>query len=275
MAREGFVKSAQRTLEVLELFAGSHRAATVAEVARELDYPQSSTSILLNDLARLGYLEQDAESRAFRPTLRVMLLGGWLQDRLIGESSLLRRMERLRARHDVTVLIGMQAGARVRYILTLRRPGAGLHMRAGMTRPIGRAAVGKALLLLKPEAEALRILRRANAEEAEPARRVDIAAVMADLRQARQRGWLESGGAVVPGQTVLAMPLPSLPDHPPLAIGLGTTMAEAERRREALVAALREVCGALRREAAPQSAGLSRPRAAAPARRVGPGPGSE
>ncbi|WP_439595392.1 IclR family transcriptional regulator [Falsiroseomonas sp.] len=254
MPREGFVKSAQRTLEVLELFAGTHRAATVAEVARDLGYPQSSTSILLADLARLGYLEQDSESRAYRPTLRVMLLGGWMQDRLLGEGSLLRRMERLRARHDVTVLIGMQAGARVRYILTLRRPAAGLHMRAGMTRAIGRAAVGKALLMLKSDAEAQRILRRANAEEAEPARRVDIAAVMADLRAARLRGWLESGGAVVPGQNVIAMPLPPLADHPPLAIGLGTTEAEVARRRDSLVAALREVHAALAREAAPQEA---------------------
>ncbi|MDP3418920.1 IclR family transcriptional regulator [Falsiroseomonas sp.] len=250
MPREGFVKSAQRTLEVLELFAGTHRAATVAEVARDLGYPQSSTSILLADLARLGYLEQDGISRAYRPTLRVMLLGGWLQDRLIGESSLLRRMEKLRARHDVTVLIGMQAGARVRYILTLRRPAAGLHMRAGMTRAIGRAAVGKALLMLKTDAEAQRILRRANAEEPEAARRVDIAAVMDSLRQARVQGWVESGGAVVPGQNVLAMPLPPLPEHPRLAIGLGTTEAEVARRRDSLVAALREVCAALKREAA-------------------------
>jgi DNA-binding IclR family transcriptional regulator len=247
--REGFVKSAQRTLEVLELFAGTHRAATVAEVARDLGYPQSSTSILLADLARLGYLEQDAASRAYRPTLRVMLLGGWLQDRLIGESSLLRRMEHLRAQHDVTVLIGMQAGARVRYILTLRRPAAGLHMRAGMTRAIGRAAVGKALLMKRSEADVQRILRRANAEEPDPARRVDVARVVEDIRAARQRGWVESGGAVVAGQNVLAMPLPPLSEHPPLAIGLGTTEAEVARRRDSLVAALREVCAALRREA--------------------------
>jgi DNA-binding IclR family transcriptional regulator len=236
--REGFVKSAQRTLEVLERFAGTHRAATVAEVARDLGYPQSSTSILLADLARLGYLEQDSISRAYRPTLRVMLLGGWLQDRLIGESSLLRRMERLRARHDVTV----------------RRPAAGLHMRAGMTRAIGRAAVGKALLMLKTDAEAQRILRRANAEEPEAARRVDIPTVMDSLRQARMRGWVESGGAVVPGQNVLAMPLPPLPEHPTLAIGLGTTEAEVARRRDSLVAALREVCAALKREAARRAA---------------------
>jgi DNA-binding IclR family transcriptional regulator len=246
--RETIVKSAQRTLEVLEYFAGTHRAATVAQICQELGYPQSSTSVLLQDLARLGYLEQDAQTRAYRPTLRVMLLGGWLQDRLIGESSLLRRMERLRARHGVTVLIGMRSGAMVRYILTLRRPGAGLAMRAGMTRPIGHAAVGKALLMTMPEAEAQRILRRANAEQPDPSRRLPMAAAIEDLRASRLQGWAESRGAVQPGQNVIAMPLPPLADHPPMAIGLGTTVEEVERRREKLIDALRKVCVALQGE---------------------------
>ncbi|MBR0641613.1 IclR family transcriptional regulator [Plastoroseomonas hellenica] len=249
----GFVKSAQRTLEVLEYFAATHHPAGVGEIARELGYPQSSTSVLLGDLARLGYLEQDG-MRRYRPTLRVMLLGGWLQDRLIGDGSLLRRMEQLRARHQVTVLIGMQAGARVRYILTLRRPGADATMRAGMMRPIGRAAVGKALLMLRTEAEAQRILRRANAEEAE-ARRVDVADVLEDISASRRRGWTESGGAVVPGQNVLAMPLPAMAGQPPMAIGLGALGEEVERQRPALVAALRETCAGLRHDADPAAGG--------------------
>lgn len=255
MPREDYVKSAQRTLEVLELFAGTHRAATVAEVSRELGYPQSSTSVLLGDLARMGYLEQDTASRAYRPTLRVMLLGGWMQDRLLGESSLLQRMEELRARHDVTVLIGMQSGARVRYILTLRRPSAGQAMRAGMTRQIGRAAVGKALLMMKSDAEVHHILRRANAEEADPARRVRIASVIEDLALARRQGWAESRGAVQAGQNVIAIPLPRLADHPPLAIGLGGVTVEMERRRDSLVEALHEVRAALLREACVACAG--------------------
>jgi DNA-binding IclR family transcriptional regulator len=247
MAAAGVVKSAARTLEVLEYFAASHAAAGVGEIARALGYPQSSTSVLLGDLARLGYLEQDA-ARRYRPTLRVMLLGGWMQDRLIGDGRLLRRMEALRARHGVTVLIGMQASAEVRYILTLRRPGADATMRAGMTRPIGRAAVGKALLMPKPDAEVQRILRRANAEASET-HRVRIAAVIEDLRASRLRGWTESGGAVRPGQNVLAMPLPPLAGQPPMAIGLGAALAESERQRTSLVAALRQTCNALGREA--------------------------
>ncbi|RKK02639.1 hypothetical protein EBE87_25970 [Pseudoroseomonas wenyumeiae] len=241
------VKSARRTIEVLEYFAETHRAAGVSELARRLGAPLSSTSVLLAGLARLGYLEQDPEDRRYRPTLRVMLLGGWLQDRLLGDSSLLRMMEQLRARTGMSVLIGLQRQAHVQYILTLRRPNlpGDENMRAGMLRPVTRAAVGKALLMLKQDDEVTRILRRANAEERDPALRLRQNVFLADLRRSRARGWTESAGSMVPGQSVLAMPLPLLQDQPPLAIGLGGPLDDVEDHREVLVQNLKEVCAAL------------------------------
>jgi DNA-binding IclR family transcriptional regulator len=241
------IKSAQRTIEVLEFFAETHRAASVSELARHLGAPLSSTSVLLASLARLGYLEQDAQDRRYRPTLRVMLLGAWLQDRLLGDSSLLRLMERLRSRTGMSVLIGLQRHARVQYILVLRSPHlpSGERMFAGMLRPITRAAVGKALMMLKSDAEIARLLRRANAEEPDARQRPALASLMADLRLSRARGWTESRGSMVPGQSVLAMPLPPLLDQPPLAIGLGGRREMVESRREELVAQLKAVCARL------------------------------
>ncbi|WP_159350522.1 IclR family transcriptional regulator [Roseomonas harenae] len=256
------VKSARRTIEVLEFFAEAHRAAGVSELARRLGAPLSSTSVLLAGLARMGYLEQDPEDRRYRPTLRVMLLGGWLQDRLLGDSSLLRLMEQLRARTGMSVLIGLQRQAHVQYILTLRRPDlpGDENMRAGMLRPVTRAAVGKALLMLKPDDEVTRILRRANAEEHDPALRLRLGAFFTDLRISRARGWTESAGSMVPGQSVLAMPLPSLQDQPPLAIGLGGPLEEVESRRGDLVRNLTEVCLFL----AAAERGAERPQARSP-----------
>ena len=247
MGTEGAtVKSARRTIEVLEYFAETHRPASVTELARRLDAPLSSTSVLLAGMARLGYLEQDPGDRRYRPTLRVMLLGGWLQDRLLGDSSLLRMMEQLRARTGMSVLIGLQRQAQVQYILTLRRPDLpNNEMRAGMLRPVTRAAVGKALLMLKPDEDVERVLRRANSEEPDPARRLSQAGFLADLRASRKRGWTESAGSMVADQSVLAMPLPALADQPPLAIGLGGPILDVERARNELVRSLKEVCLAL------------------------------
>ncbi|HWX47780.1 MAG TPA: helix-turn-helix domain-containing protein [Roseomonas sp.] len=240
------IKSLRRTLEVLEMFAETHEPATAAAIARRLGYPQSSTSMLLQSLTQLGYLEQVPADRTFRPTLRVMLLGAWLQDRLIGHGSLLRLMDGLRARTGFTVLIGMQQATRVRYILSLLREGTGENEpHAGMARPICRTGMGKALLLPLSDQAVARLLRRANAEEANPAFRLGQSAFLEDIRRSRERGWAIGNATVQRGVGVIGMMLPPLPGQPPLSIGLGGALPEITRRQEEIVGELRGVCQSL------------------------------
>ena len=68
------VKSAVRVLEVLELFDRLQREASVGEIARELGYPVSSTSMLLGNLLERGYLRHGPDQRSYFPTPRVTLL---------------------------------------------------------------------------------------------------------------------------------------------------------------------------------------------------------
>ena len=44
---------------MLEYFSHRHEPATVADIALQLSYPQSSTSVLLRTLVTLGYLEYE------------------------------------------------------------------------------------------------------------------------------------------------------------------------------------------------------------------------
>ncbi len=249
VAQERRIKSAKRTLEVLEFFAVTHRPATVMEVARALGYPQSSTSVLLGGLHRLGYLELDPVARSYRPTLRVLLLGAWQQESLLGDTHLLRLLEDLRRRSGFAVLLGMRQQAYVQYILTLRAPRGMVaqEQRAGLLKPLCRAAVGLALLMGLPDAEVERLARRANAEEREKALRVSIPALLREIQEGRVRGWVESAGRVLPGASVIAMPLPPLTGHPPLAVGLGGRQEAVNRARAEMVASLRATCEALAR----------------------------
>jgi len=72
------VKSAQRVMELLEFFTAERPEATVMDIVRVLDYPQSSASELLRCLVSLGYLSYDRYRRTYRPTTRVPLLGSWV-----------------------------------------------------------------------------------------------------------------------------------------------------------------------------------------------------
>ena len=67
---ESVIKSARRALEVLEYLDEVRSDASVMEIARALNYPQSSTSVLLRSLTSTGYLSYDPQRRRYAPTLR-------------------------------------------------------------------------------------------------------------------------------------------------------------------------------------------------------------
>lgn len=252
------VKSAVRVLAVLEHFATTHAPATVAELSRRLKFPQSSTSKLLSSLERLGYLQHDAVARSYRPTLRVLLLGAWLHDEIFGEGSLVSAMDELRRRTGLTVLIGMRHGAQVRVILALRglSPDA-VPLPTGTLAPLTNSAMGHVLLTEESDAALGRILRRANAEETDRARRLALPELLRQVDATRRRGWASRPAVALPGRGVVAMKLPRLPGQPEMAIGIGASLERLESEAGALAQMLREATTAL-----PSIAVRRQPRAA-------------
>lgn len=220
------IKSAKRTLELFELFGELRRPARVVEIQKRLDLPQSSASKLLRTFERMGYLQYDNENRTYYPTLRVALLGGWLHDQWFGHDSLLMSMEMLREKLGTSVLLGIQNDKHVLYMLALQalvqpRP----RLSTGTLRPICRAAAGKALLMQKADGDIGRLVRRVNAEEPDEHHHIKLKDLLADLACSRNRGFALSEGAVVAGTSVLAMPLPSLPGQPAMALGVGAPLS--------------------------------------------------
>ena len=89
------VKSAERTLAILDLFARERRALTARTVQTALGYPASSTIGLLKTLMRSGHLRFDRRTRLYVPTLRVVLLGDWIRATPLGSDRLRRALDRL------------------------------------------------------------------------------------------------------------------------------------------------------------------------------------
>lgn len=243
------VKSAQRVLEILEYLASTHEPATVAEVSRQLQFPQSSTSMLLHSLEKLGYLTYDPAGRCFRPTVRVMLLGSWMQDEIFGEGSLVSAMDSLRRSTGQTIMVGLRQGIHVRFILALRGTRANaLQVRAGTLASVCLSSVGKALLAHESDATILRIVRHANAVDPLSRQRVHAQSLLEEIRESRMRGWMESCDFPSAGRCAIATPLPLIPNQPALGLCIGTSTALMQRERNSLVAALiqaRETLGAM------------------------------
>ncbi|WP_410487096.1 helix-turn-helix domain-containing protein [Sphingobium baderi] len=76
---EDVVKSAARAMQVIEFMDTIRRPVSVVELARYLDYPQSSVSGLVQTLLVLGYLHFDPVDRTYTLSSKVSFMGLWVR----------------------------------------------------------------------------------------------------------------------------------------------------------------------------------------------------
>ncbi|PWE31451.1 IclR family transcriptional regulator [Pararhodobacter marinus] len=239
---ETVVKSAGRTIRILELFDELQRDATVVEIAEALGYPQSSCAALLRSLKLIGYLHYIPDRRSYIPTTRVSVLGNWVNRDVFGEGRLSLILRALGEATGETIMLAAQNGLLSQYIHVQQAPGPdAIHLMMGTTRPLIRSGTGYAILTRFKESEITRIVLRSNAERPEAEPPVSVADVLAAVEDVRRSGYAYVGRSVITrGGAVLAMPLPLLPHSPPLAIAICGHSRSMNARKEELVALLDE-----------------------------------
>lgn len=214
------VKSAARVLQVLELFDEERRPMPVAEVAAHYGWPASSTSALMGSLVTLGYLEYDPGKRVYRPSVRVALLGNWVQARLLREGQLTRLMEHLNEATGETIVLAARNGLATQYLRVLQGTNAlRLHLHIGTERPLFGSGTGSMVLSAMDDASIAKLARRFNATQP-PGKRVVLEDVLAAARQDRERGYAMSLNQVTMHSGLIAMLLPTGADEQPLVLGI-------------------------------------------------------
>lgn len=233
------IKSAERTLALFEMFSLHQRPLGVGEISRALNIPQPSVSMLVRNLANLGYLEHDRAARTYVPTMRIMLLGSWIHRRFSQENNLEARLEALVVRLGETVVMGIQNGIYSQYVLAqLPEDLHRLEVQSGLLRPITCTAIGRALLALKPDAEIEAIVRRCNAEVEEERLRVRPAAFMEEIAGIRAQGYARTSGDMTPGRAVIAISIPGPIGKMPMAVGVGGEIDRIAEKEAEILAAL-------------------------------------
>lgn len=157
------VKSAGRTIQILEYFSDLRRDASICEVSRALGYPQSSTAALLHTMARMGYMVFDRRARTYKPSGALAFLGTWVDERLARGGPVMAVMEAVAARTHDMVLLTCRNGLFAKYVQVIQPEGAVRVCPTGTVRPLVNAACGRALLSGLPDTEIKRIVLRSNA----------------------------------------------------------------------------------------------------------------
>ncbi|MCJ1961640.1 helix-turn-helix domain-containing protein [Novosphingobium mangrovi (ex Hu et al. 2023)] len=215
-------KIARRVVEVLQFFDEAHPHATVMDIVRRYDRPQSSTSELLSSLVELGILYKDGQNRSYRPTPRAAMLGGSTQAPIIRDGRLTVLLDRLQAQSGLTValfgLVGVEA-----QVFNCRSAGnrrVGMFCESftgGQTERLTDSAVGRLLLstLSRPRREG--IVRRLNAEA--EGKHIPYADMLTLLDQYERKGMVVGEAGFGIEAEICAALLPAYAVDQPMAIG--------------------------------------------------------
>ena len=238
----GGVKSAMRVLELFDYFDTVRRPARVGEIAFQLGYPQSSTSVLLRSLVAGGYLDYQADKRSFVPSLRIASLGSWLTDCFVPRGTLTEVTDELSRETGHTVIIGARSGLDAQYVHVVEATNAlRLHVAPGTRRVFACSAIGFVLMASLKDEDILALVRRTNAEMMPGRTRLDAKATLRRVEGVRKDGYVYSRGLISPGAGMIAVAVPTeyAPGAQPLAIALAGAVDQFDRMEAELFQALR------------------------------------
>jgi IclR family KDG regulon transcriptional repressor len=184
------VKSADRTIDILELLANEPYGLTISDISDRLRVARSSTHGLVHTLRRRGYLVQRPDRR-FQLGARLIQLGLNVVDRLELRAIAREFLEKLVATtHDTALLVVPDRGE---FLFLDKILSDALDVRTDprvtSRRPLHCSSLGKALLAALPDEIVVRALDIEHLEAVTRFTITDGDALLQDLARTRERGY--------------------------------------------------------------------------------------
>ncbi len=184
------VKSADRTLDILELLAAEPHGLTMSEIGARLGFAQSSTHGLVRTLRSRGYVTLNGGHR-FQLGARLIQLGLSVGDSLELRSVAREPLERLVAATHDTALLAVPEHGELLYVDKVLSDASDIRTDPRVTsrRPLHCSSLGKALLAAVTDSSVLKVLDAVGFDPVTPYSIADKKVLLADLASTRQRGY--------------------------------------------------------------------------------------
>lgn len=182
--------TAQRTLQVFEVFARERRPLTNSELARFLNFAESSCSDLLYTMREAGYLLRMPNSRLLYPTTRLHDIAQRIATTDALQAFATEALETLSRSTGETSMCGYLEGLNVKIFACQESPRALRYvLQAGTLTAIHATALGKAILgaMSQESRDALIDLLPMNAVT--PATILDRNALREEIARSIERQW--------------------------------------------------------------------------------------
>lgn len=242
MANENVVKSVGRVFEVLELFTSVQSPLNTQTICQRLNYPQSSTLVLLKSMAELGYLAFDSKAKTYFPTPRVSDLGNWIFPELQPGGELDLKLAALNEQTRETVYLTIQKNLNTQYIkIYPGKMAITLTIDEDDSFPLFSSAVGLALLSQKADQEFIRLIERCRDQPEFST--IDFAALKNTIVEIREAGFAALYDGLMPGAGAIGVPLPQSANRVNYAVGIAGPTERIRQNQAAIVETARQLFG--------------------------------
>jgi IclR family pca regulon transcriptional regulator len=208
----GTSQSLERGLAILSSFHANRSLIGVSELSRGLDLSRSTAHRYVTTLAKLGYLQQDPESKRYRLGPKVLDLGFSALNSMDLLEISAPHLRRLSDETQRTVNLAILDGTDVVYIERYRTPQQGqreidLNLHVGARLPAYCTAMGKAILAFVPEEQLAEIIERIDFAPRGPNTLTDPEAFRKELEKIRGSGIAVNDEELAYGLRSIAAPI--------------------------------------------------------------------
>ncbi|KZD08387.1 IclR family transcriptional regulator [Oceanibaculum pacificum] len=240
MAGQDSVKTAARTLDLLEIFAKARAPLSLTEIAQRINAPISSCHSLVRTLQSRGYVYILDHRKRVYPTKRLLTIAQAIarHDPLL--EKLTPILEGLMKATGETVLLGKRQGDQITYLEVIE----GSHIvrytsSPGDLKPLHSSAIGKSLLGQMEAAELAALLARLKLPRVTENTVTDAKALTEELDASRARGWYQTLGENIVDVMAISISRHLLDET--LGVALAGPIARMQQNRDAYLAHLMEV----------------------------------
>lgn len=245
------VKSAERTVRILETLAASPRPLTLSKLQQLIGCPRSSLHALMRTLTELKWVEADANRLTYGIGPHALLTGTAYLDKDPALQLAQHTLEDLRAEIGYTVHFARRDDGHVLYLASREsRRAVRMVPRVGRRLPAHVVALGQALLAELTDADVAALLPEPLPAYTENSI-TDLAALAAELAAVRARGWAFEREQGTLGVACVACAVSyRIPATDAISCSMPAELpaAEVDRITEAVVRHTAKLAAALRRE---------------------------
>jgi DNA-binding IclR family transcriptional regulator len=182
-------QSARRTLQLVEHLAEAG-PSSLSSIASSLELNKTTAFRFVSALVEMGWVQQNATTRVYGLSPRVLELGSMVLDRMEIRHEVRPHLERLAELTSETAHLGVLDGLEMVYIDKVEgRQAVSMASRLGARGACHSTALGKVLLAARPEEEWARYVQDVGLTRRTDHTFVDAKLFREELERVRERGY--------------------------------------------------------------------------------------